>query len=76
MRKEIAYSIGVFRSIDPRYIVVTQLNTLTAEGIATRNVRNEKIAPASVDWPLTKRWWPQTRNPMTAIATDENAIAL
>jgi hypothetical protein len=39
---EIAYRRGGFRSIDPPYIVETQLNTLMALGIATIKVRNEK----------------------------------
>ena len=62
--------------MEPLYIVASQLKTLTPDGMATRNVRNEKIAPASCDWPLTNMWWPQTRKPTIAMATDENAIAL
>ena len=42
---------------------------LTADGIATRNVRNEKIAAGQLDWPLTNMWWPQTRKPTSAMAT-------
>jgi hypothetical protein len=40
--KEIAYKRGGLRSIDPPYMVDTQLNTLIALGTATMNVRNEK----------------------------------
>ena len=35
----------------PLYIVASQLNTLMPDGIATRNVRNEKITVASSDLP-------------------------
>ena len=41
-----AYSIGGFTSIEPLYMVATQLNTFTAEGMATRNVRMEKTIRA------------------------------
>ena len=42
--KPIAYSIGVSHEIDALYIVAVQLNTLTAEGIATRKLSAEKIS--------------------------------
>ena len=41
-----AYSIGVRSSIEPCHMVAIQLNTLMADGIAIKKVRNEKIAPA------------------------------
>ena len=41
-----AYSIGVSSEIEPLYRVAVQLNTLMADGIATRKLRNEKIMPA------------------------------
>ena len=47
----IAYSIGVSHEIDPLYIVAVQLKTLTADGIATRKLRIEKISAAYTDWP-------------------------
>ena len=40
--KEMAYSKGGLRSIDPPYIVDIQLKTLIALGTATINVRKEK----------------------------------
>ena len=42
--KASAYSIGVSKWIDPLYSVAVQLKTLMADGIATRNVTNEKIS--------------------------------
>jgi hypothetical protein len=54
--------------------VKVQLKTLTAVGIATRNVSAEKIMLASSPW-LVNMWWPQTRNEIAAIARDENATA-
>src|SRR5438445_12576228 len=66
--KPTAYSIGVSHEIDPLYIVAVQLNTLTADGIATRKLRMEKISAEYTDSPATNMWWPQTRNPRTAIA--------
>src|SRR6187549_998951 len=71
-----AYSMGAASEIDPLYIVVIQLNTLIAEGIPTRKVRNEKIAPANCDWPLVNMWCPQTTKLTIAMATEENAVAL
>ena len=53
--------------IDPLYIVAVQLKTLIAEGTATRKLRIEKTIPAYIDWPETNMWWPQTRNPRTAM---------
>ena len=44
-----------------------------ADGMATTKLRIEKISPAYTDWPATKMWWPHTRKPMIAIASDEKA---
>ena len=52
----------------PRYIVASQLKTFTADGIATLNVRAEKIMLASFDWPLVNMWCPQTRKLRNAMA--------
>src|SRR5215831_10130438 len=62
-----AYSIGVSHDTEPRYIVAVQLKTFTADGIATRKLRIEKIKAEYTDSPATNMWWPQTRNPSTAI---------
>ena len=48
-------------------MVAVQLNTLIAEGTATKKLFTEKTIPAYMDWLDTKRWCPQTRNPSTAI---------
>src|SRR3979490_3240385 len=66
--KPMAYSIGVSHEIDPLYIVAVQLKTFTAEGIATRKLRIEKISAAYTDSPAMNMWWPQTRKPRAAIA--------
>ena len=50
-----------------------QLNTFTADGMATRKLSNEKTIAAYTDSLLTNMWWPQTRKPNTAIARLENA---
>src|SRR5271156_4643593 len=71
--KPSAYSIGASYEIEPLYKVAVQLNTLIAEGIATRKLNTEKISPAYTDWPVTNMWWPQTRKLMIAIARLENA---
>ena len=42
-KNESAYSIGAASRIDPLYIVASQLKTLMALGMETKNVRNEKI---------------------------------
>ena len=54
------------------------LNTavFTADGTPTMYERIEKTSAAYTDCPLTKRWWPQTMNPKTAIATELNATKL
>ena len=52
------------------------MKILTPEGIATRNVRNEKINAANCDCPLTNMWWPHTRKLTRAMAMLEYAMAL
>src|SRR5437016_6493215 len=71
--KPIAYSIGASYEIEPLYMVAVQLKTFTADGMATRKLKNEKIIPAYGDWPLTNMWWPHTRNPRTAMPRLANA---
>src|SRR4029453_16484200 len=58
----------------PLYRVAVQLNTLTADGIATSMLRNENTMLAYTDWLLTNMWWPQTKKPRTAMAMLEKAI--
>src|ERR687898_964997 len=69
----IAYSIGVSHDTEPLYIVAVQLKTFTADGIATRKLKNENTNDAYTDWPATNRWWPHTRNPSTAMPMLEKA---
>ena len=40
--KDRAYNMGGFRSIEPLYMVPTQLKTFTALGMATIKVKSEK----------------------------------
>ena len=60
--------MGVCSTIEPLYIVASQLQTLIAEGMATSIVRALKITLAGPDWPLGNMWWPQTRKPIRAMA--------
>ncbi len=57
-------------------MVAVQLNTLTADGMATSMLRMEKIIAAYTEMPATNMWWAHTRNPSTAIATLANATTL
>src|ERR1051325_8553331 len=67
--------MGASRLMFPWYMVVSQLNTLTPEGIATRKVKAEKITVASCDWPATNMWWPQTMKLSSASEMLEYAMA-
>src|SRR6476659_1065672 len=71
--KPYAYSIGVSHDTAPLYMVAVQLKTLTADGIATRKLRIEKMSAEYTDSPATNMWWPHTRKPSAAIATLANA---
>ena len=44
--KPSAYSIGAVKVIEPLYSVAVQLNTLIADGIATRKLSSENTMPA------------------------------
>ena len=55
-------------------MVAIQLKILIPDGIATRNVKNEKTVAATSDSDVNI-WCPQTRNDMIAIAILEYAIA-
>ena len=50
-----AYSMAGVKRIDPRYSVPSQLNTFTADGIATLKVSRLKIESARFDCPATNR---------------------
>ena len=60
--------MGVFKTIEPLYIVASQFHILTPEGMATSIVSPLKIVFSGPDWPLGNMWWPQTRKPITAMA--------
>ena len=66
-----AYSIGVSKVMLPLYMVDSQLNILTPEGMATRKVRAEKTTLARSLSPATNRWWPQTMKLSSASETLE-----
>src|SRR5205085_430219 len=68
------YANGVLKLIAPRYIVPTQLNTLMAVKSPTNIERTPKMPLSNADWPATKRWWPQVKNPTNAMPIDEYAI--
>src|SRR5438046_2022217 len=71
-----AHSMGASRMMDPRYSVAVQLNTLIADGMATKKLKSEKIKPAYTEMPATNMWWPHTRKPRMAMATTANAMKL
>ena len=53
---DIPYSIDAFQLIEPLYIVASQLNTFTAEGIETLNVISEKMMFINWDCPAVNMW--------------------
>mgnify|MGYP005645328961 CR=1 FL=1 len=72
--KLMPYNMLVFQLIEPLYIVASQLNTLTADGIATLKVMNEKITLINGDWPDVNMWCPHTKNENIAIAIELHAM--
>ena len=72
--KPSAYSIGASNEIVPLCKVASQLNTLIADGTATMKLKKENTRAEKTLSPATNMWWPQTRKPITAIATDDQAI--
>ena len=71
----IAKSIGGLNRIFPRHIVVSQLNTFTAEGTAISNVSNTKIDPRNGLIPVTNIWCAHTRKASSVIPINEMIIA-
>ena len=59
----------------PLHKVVSQLNTLMAEGTAINKVSNTKKAPRNGFNPVTNIWCAQTRKARMAIANKEPTIA-
>jgi len=50
------------------------LKIFTPLGMATRNVSAENTIAAYSLIPLTKRWWPHTRNPTSARPSELSAM--
>src|SRR6056297_511438 len=67
--------MGVFMSMEPRYMVASQLKIFIPVGIPTRKVRNENTMLAREDCPAVNIWCPHTKKPINAIASEERAIA-
>ena len=57
-------------------MVAVQLNILIAEGMATKNVRNENSMVLYSLSAVVNMWCPHTRKPSTAMAMDEKAMNL
>ncbi len=62
--------------MDPLYSVATQLNTLIALGMETRNVSREKTNIPVLLIPTVNMWCAQTSEPKKAIARLEKAMDL
>src|SRR3989442_13740469 len=74
--KPMAKSIAGVKWIRARQSVATQLNVLTAEGIAIASVVTMKAVPTRGFIPLVNMWWPHTRKLRNAIAQIDVTIAL
>ena len=57
-------------------MVVSQLNTFIADGIAISKVSNTNTEPRKGFIPLTNMWCAQTRNARMAIANSDPTIAM
>src|SRR5256885_7675820 len=65
--KPTANSIGVSKLIEPRHMVVSQLNTFTPVGTAIRTVAYMKNRIPAVGMPTVNMWCAHTMNERTAI---------
>src|SRR5258707_12948169 len=65
--KPTANSIGVSKLIEPRHMVVSQLNTLTPVGTAISTVAYMKNRIPAVGMPTVNMWCAQTMNERIAI---------
>ena len=59
---------------EPLYRVATQLNTLTALGMATLKLIAENSVFSRGDWPEVNMWCPQTMKLNIAMAIELNAM--
>src|SRR5205814_6621865 len=76
LTKPIANNMAGVNLMFPRQRVVSQLNTLIAEGTAISNVSNTKTEPRNGFKPVTNIWCAQTRKERMAIANKEPTIAI
>ena len=75
LTKPIANKVAGVKRMLPRQIVVSQLNTLIAEGTAINKVNNTNTDPRNGFNPVTNIWCDQTRKARIAIANKEPTIA-
>ena len=73
--KATAHSIGDSKLIEPRHIVVTQLNTFTPVGIEISIVANMKYSSPPSGMPTVNMWCAHTMNDRNAIAAVAYTIA-
>src|SRR3954465_8386580 len=66
-------NIGASKLIEPLYSVAVQLNTLIADGTATRKLNPEKMTAAYDEMPATNIWCAHTKKPIQAIPKLANA---
>src|SRR6059058_4875489 len=60
----------------PLQIVVSQLNTLMAEGMAISRVRSTNTDPRKGFKPVTNMWWAHTRKARIVMANSDPTIAI
>ena len=76
LTKPIANNEAGVKRILPLHNVVSQLNTLIADGTAINNVSNTKMDPRNGFNPVTNMWCAQTRKARIVIANNEPSIAI
>src|SRR5436190_11402099 len=76
LTKPIEKSVAGVSRILPRQRVVSQLNTLIADGTAINKVNNTNMDPRNGFSPVTNIWCAQTRNERIVIANSEPTMAM
>ena len=76
LTKPIANNVAGVNLIFPLHKVVSQLNTLMAEGTAINSVSKTKTDPRKGFSPVTNIWCAHTRNARIAIANSDPSIAI
>ena len=74
--KPSTYSMGASKRMNPLCKVPSQLNTLMADGTDTMNDSKENATLLYIDVPARNMWCPHTKNEMTAMDTDDQAMNL